>query len=149
VPERLKLLAELKAATVTTCEYCIDIGSHIARRRGIGDEELMALPSHPESERFDELEKLVLDYAVAMTRTPVSVSDDLVADLRGRLDDAQIVELTNLIALENMRGRFNHALGFGSSGFTEGAVCAVALDAVDRPVEVAGANGAPTHAAAR
>ena len=38
---------------------------------------------------------------------------------------AQIVELTNIIALENMRGRFNLALGIGSSGFREGLVCAV------------------------
>jgi AhpD family alkylhydroperoxidase len=35
VDERLKLLAELKAATLTSCEYCVDIGSQIARRAGI------------------------------------------------------------------------------------------------------------------
>jgi AhpD family alkylhydroperoxidase len=142
VPKRLKLLAELKAATLTTCEYCIDIGSQIARRSGISDEELLALPRHRESDAFDPLEKVVLDYAVAMSRTPVEVSDELFAQLREQLDDAQIVELTSLIALENMRGRFNHALGFGSSGFTQGMVCAV-------PEHAAAANGAvaPAHAA--
>jgi AhpD family alkylhydroperoxidase len=125
VPERLKQLAELKAATLTSCEYCIDIGSQIARRSGIADEVLLDLPRHRESDRFDELEKLVLDYAVAMTRTPVEVDDELFARLREHLDEAQIVELTHQIALENLRGRFNHALGFGASGFSEGMVCAV------------------------
>jgi hypothetical protein len=37
----------------------------------------------------------------------------------------QIVELTHVIALENMRGRFNLALGIGAAGFSEGMVCAV------------------------
>jgi AhpD family alkylhydroperoxidase len=125
VPERLKLLAELKAATMTSCEYCIDIGSQIARRAGLSDEQLLALPRYRESEQFDELEKLVLDYAVGMSRTPVAVPDELFAELRARFEDRQLVELTNVIALENMRGRFNLALGFGSAGFSEGMVCAL------------------------
>jgi hypothetical protein len=37
----------------------------------------------------------------------------------------QIVELTHVIALENMRGRFNLALGIGAAGFSAGMVCAV------------------------
>jgi 4-carboxymuconolactone decarboxylase len=125
VPERLKLLAELKAATMTSCGYCIDIGSQIARRGGLSDDELLALPRYRESELFDELEKLVIDYAVGMSRTPVEVSDELVAALRRSFDEPQLVELTNVIAVENMRGRFNLALGFGSAGFSEGMVCAL------------------------
>src|SRR5262249_18304465 len=81
VEPRLKVLAELKAATLTQCEYCIDIGSQIARRAGVGDDQLLALPRYRESELFDELEKLVLDYAVGMSRTPVAVSDELFAEL--------------------------------------------------------------------
>jgi 4-carboxymuconolactone decarboxylase len=125
VPERLKVLAELKAATMTSCEYCIDIGSQIARRAGLSDDELLALPRYRESGLFDETEKLVLDYAAGMSRTPVEVPDELFAELRGRFDEAQLVELTNVIAVENMRGRFNLALGFGSAGFSEGMVCAL------------------------
>ena len=67
----------------------------------------------------------MLDYAVAVTRTPVDVSDELFAKLREHLDPAQLVELTHAIVLENLYGRFNHALGIGSAGFSEGMVCAV------------------------
>ncbi len=123
--ERLKTLAELKAATLTHCEYCIDMGSQIARRVGLSDEQLLALPAYRTSALFTDLEKLVLDYAVGMSRTPVEVSDSLFAELRKHFDDAQLVELTHVIALENMRGRFNLALGIGASGFSEGMVCAV------------------------
>jgi AhpD family alkylhydroperoxidase len=123
--KRFKALAELKAATLTHCEYCIDLGSQIARRWGLSDEQLLALPSYRASALFTDLEKLVLDYAVGMSRTPVEVSDALVAELREHFDDPQLVELTHLIALENMRGRFNLALGVGAAGFSEGMVCAV------------------------
>ncbi|MGH3321641.1 MAG: carboxymuconolactone decarboxylase family protein [Streptosporangiaceae bacterium] len=122
--QRLRALAELKTATLTRCAYCIDLGSQIARRWGLTDEELLALPSYRTSALFSDLDKLVLDYAVAMSRTPVDVPDALVAKLRDHLDDAQLVELTHLIAAENMRGRFNLALGIGAAGFSDGMVCA-------------------------
>jgi AhpD family alkylhydroperoxidase len=125
VDQRLRALVQLEAATLTHCEYCIDIGSQISRRWGLSDQELLALPLYQTSPLFSDLEKLVLDYAVGMSRTPVEVSDALFARLREHFDDAQLVVLTHLTALENMRGRFNLALGVGAAGFSEGMVCAV------------------------
>jgi len=122
---RLKVLAGLKAATLTNCEFCIDLGSQVARLSGLSDEQLLALPHYRESDLFTDLEKLVLDYATGISRTPVEVPDDLFARLREHFDEAQLVELTSAIALENMRGRFNLALGVGAAGFSEGMVCAV------------------------
>ena len=122
---RLQVLAELKATTVIGCEFCIDLASQIARRSGLSDEQLLALPRYQDSGLFTELEKLVMDYAVAMTRTPARVPDELFSRLRGRLDEGQLVELTHHIALENLRGRFNVAFGVGAAGFSEGMVCAV------------------------
>jgi 4-carboxymuconolactone decarboxylase len=122
---RYHALAELKAATMTTCDYCIDLGSQVARRWGLSDEELLALAHYRSSPLFTDVEKLVLDYAVGMSRTPVDVSDELFAALRGHFSEPQLVELTHLIALENLRGRFNLALGVGSAGFSAGRVCAV------------------------
>jgi len=122
---RLHALASLKAATLTHCEYCIDIGSQVSRQWGLTNEELLALPNYRASALFSDLDKLVMDYAVGMSRTPVEVSDELFDTLRQHFDAAQLVELTHLIAVENMYGRFNHALGVGSAGFSDGMVCAV------------------------
>ena len=77
----------------------------------------------------------MLDYAVGVSRTPVDVPDELLEQLRRHFDDAQMVELTNAIAIENMRGRFNLSLGIGSAGFSEGMVCIT-------PEPVPAANGA-------
>ena len=123
--KRLHALAELKAATLTHCEYCIDMGSAISHQWGLTDEELLALPNYQTSPLFSELGKLVLDYAVGMSRTPVEVSDELFDRLQEHFDEGQLVEPSHHIALENMRGRFNLALGIGSAGFSEGMVCAV------------------------
>jgi alkylhydroperoxidase family enzyme len=64
-----------------------------------------------------------------MTRTPVEVSDALFARLQQHLNNAQLVELTAVIAWENYRARFNHAFGIESANFTEGAVCALPVPA--------------------
>lgn len=125
VEKRLKALAVVKAAAAIHCEYCIDIASSAARKSGLSDAKLLALPRYRESEEFSDLEKLVLDYAVAISRTPVQVPDELFAALRRHFDERQIVELTSAIAIENLHARFNAALDIGSAAFSEGRVCAV------------------------
>jgi AhpD family alkylhydroperoxidase len=124
VPAHLRALAALKSAVMQGCEMCQDIGSFEARATGIDDHQLRDLHRYRESEHFDELERLVLDLAVGMTVTPVRVEEELIADLRLHLDDAQLVELVNLIAVENLRSRFNAAFDLGAAGFSEGMACA-------------------------
>lgn len=125
LPDRYRHLAELKAATMTHCEYCIDIGSQLSRQSGLRDEELLALADYGASPLFDECDNLVLDYATGMSRTPAEVTDRLFSGLRQSFTEEQMVELTHVIALENHRGRFNLAMGIGSAGFSDGMVCAV------------------------
>jgi alkylhydroperoxidase family enzyme len=67
----------------------------------------------------------VLDYAVALTTTPDSATDEMVAKLRTRLDDEQLVELTTMIAWENFRARFNRGFDVAAQGFSAGASCPI------------------------
>jgi alkylhydroperoxidase family enzyme len=89
----------------------------------MSERQIAELSQYRTSDAFDALEKLVLDYATAMTST--DVEDDLVSALREHLNDAQLVELTACIAWENYRARFNHALRIEADGFVEGAACAL------------------------
>jgi alkylhydroperoxidase family enzyme len=123
VPEQLKHLASTKAAAMTGCEYCMDIASMLSSKSGLTEAKLRALPDYATSAEFDAVERLVLDLAVGMTKTPVDVSDDLFARLAEHFDEAQLVELAHEIALENMRGRFNWSFGIGAQGYSEGAFC--------------------------
>lgn len=101
--------------------------------------QLRDLAHYKESAAFSPLEKLVIDYAVEMTKTPVEVPDALFAALRQHFDAPQLVELTAAIAWENYRARFDHALGIEAQGFSEGAFCALP----ERPA----AGAEPTKAA--
>ena len=82
--------------------------------------QLRDLPVYETSPAFSPLERLVLDYAVAMTRTPVEVSDRLFEGLRRHFTEAQLVELTAAIAWENYRARFDHAFAIEAQGFSKG-----------------------------
>ena len=138
VEERIKHLAELRAAMVPGCEWCCNFGSSISEAAGVSEDDLREVPTYASSERFSAVEKLVMDYATGVSRSPVEVSDELFARLREHFDEAQLVELTNIIALENYRARFNWAFGIESQGFADGSFCV-------RPDAVAG-NGAASSA---
>jgi alkylhydroperoxidase family enzyme len=97
----------------------------VGRKQGITEQQLLDLAHFEGSPAYSEIEKLVLQYAVAMTQTPVEVSDELFAELRKHFNPQQMVELTSAIAWENYRARFDHAFGIESEGFSEGAVCAI------------------------
>jgi 4-carboxymuconolactone decarboxylase len=146
VPQHLRALAALKSAVMQGCEMCQDIGSFEARVHGISDAQLRDLHRYRDSEHFDDTERLVLDLAVAMTVTPVAVTDELIGALRERFDEKQVVELVNLVAVENLRSRFNGAFGLGAAGFSEGAVCA-RMEPEAAGVADEGASPAPVLAA--
>jgi AhpD family alkylhydroperoxidase len=122
VDERTKNLIELKGAQMIGCEFCVDLGSQICRNSGFSDEELLALPRYGQSDLFTEREKLALDYAVGVMRTPVEVTDELFVRMKEHFSDQQLVELTALLTLVNL-DRFNAAFRIGSAGFSEGMVC--------------------------
>jgi AhpD family alkylhydroperoxidase len=123
VPARLKHLAELRAGMVAGCEWCLDFGSAISAEAGVSEDDLRELAAYEASERFNGLEKLVLDYATGMSRSPVEIPNQLFDELAVHLGEAQLVELTNIIALENYRARFNWAFGLEGQGFSEGSFC--------------------------
>jgi len=101
----------------------------VGRASGITTELIANLNNYRSDFNFSELERLVLEYADGMTRTPVEVSDALFAKLREKFNEAQLVELTSGIAWENYRARFDHAFGIEAENFTEGAVCALPVRA--------------------
>jgi 4-carboxymuconolactone decarboxylase len=103
----------------------MDIGSAVGRQQGVSEQQIHEMAEFETSAAYSELEKLTLRYAVAMTQTPVEVSDELFDQLRAHFNPQQMVELTSAIAWENYRARFDHAFGIESEGFSEGAACAL------------------------
>lgn len=123
VPENLESLASMAAARTVGCAYCIDIGPAVARLRGVSERQILELMDFETSTAFDEIERAVIRYSMAMCSTPIKVTDEVFAAVRRHFSPAQIVELTAAIAWENNRARFNHALELDPDGFSEGAYC--------------------------
>jgi alkylhydroperoxidase family enzyme len=84
---------------------------------GADEEKVWEVPTWRESARFSPMERAALEYAEAMTITGQRVSDELFARARSFFDEAQIVELTAAVALENFRSKLNVPLGIEAQGF--------------------------------
>jgi alkylhydroperoxidase family enzyme len=95
----------------------------VSRALGISDAELAALESYRESPLFDQIDRLILDLAVAMSQTPATVPEQLRDDLLQHLSSGQLAEVATTIAWENHRARLNRALGVRAAGFSDGAYC--------------------------
>jgi alkylhydroperoxidase family enzyme len=115
----LKALAVMASAVSIGCSWCIDFGYWISSQGGVDPAKLRDVPRWRDSGVYTDLERQVMAYAEAATETPVAVTDEMVAALRDHLDDAELVELTMMIAVENVRSRFNSALGLTSQGFKD------------------------------
>jgi alkylhydroperoxidase family enzyme len=129
----LRWLALQAASTRIGCSWCVDYGYCEGLHDGIDPSKVRAVGDWRASDRFDERERVVLEYAEAATDNPAEVADELATRVRAQLSDAEFVELAAWVALENFRSRFNAGLGLRSQGFSDNCevpVGAVGADAV-------------------
>ncbi|MBI2226882.1 MAG: carboxymuconolactone decarboxylase family protein [Betaproteobacteria bacterium] len=117
----LRALILVRVSQINWCSFCIDINSATCLKRGVSEEKLAALPQFAESALFDEREKAALHYAEAMTDSNRHSDPALIARLRQHFSDDAIIELTALIAYQNMSSKFNAALGVPAQGFCAAA----------------------------
>lgn len=113
----LRAYAVLASAGVVGCSWCLDFGYFVSRHEGVDPVKLGQVQGWQESAVFSDLERDVIAYAEAMSATPMTVTDELTGRLLHELGPGAVVELTQLVALENMRSRFNGAAGLESQGF--------------------------------
>ena len=95
----------------------MDINASRGMQSGATEDKIRAVDQAATSPLFDEAERAALAYAEAMTTTGQRVSAELFARVRTHFGEAQVVELTAAIALENFRSKFNVALGIEAQGF--------------------------------
>ncbi|MDI4239306.1 carboxymuconolactone decarboxylase family protein [Bradyrhizobium sp. Arg237L] len=112
LPKRYLELALVTVSLLNRCTYCV---SHHAPKLAIqgvseeGAERLLDYHNHPE---LDDLDKLVVEYAIAVTNSWNKTRDEIFVRLRQHFSEAQIVELTWRTALSGAFNRFNDILQF-------------------------------------
>ncbi|MCI0401037.1 MAG: carboxymuconolactone decarboxylase family protein [Gammaproteobacteria bacterium] len=113
----LRSLVIVRVSQINWCRFCVDINSATLAERAGSMEKVEAIEHWRESDHFDEIEKIALEYAEAITYSDQQVSDELMQRLRSFLDEDAIVELTGLISFQNLSSKFNSALDVPSQGF--------------------------------
>jgi alkylhydroperoxidase family enzyme len=82
-----------------------------------GQEKLAEVATWRDSTLFSASERVALEYAERVTYTDQKIDDAFFAEVKKHFTEAQIVELTFAVALENFRSKFNPALGVEGQGF--------------------------------
>lgn len=113
----LKSFAHMAVASYVGCSWCLDFNYFMAFNEGLDVDRAREIPRWRESEVFTPLERQVFAYAEAVTDTPPTVTDEMVARLLDELGPAAVVELTSMIGFANLTTRGNVALGIESEGF--------------------------------
>jgi AhpD family alkylhydroperoxidase len=113
----LRSLVTGRVSQINHCAFCVDINSATLVKRGVSVEKVDALGNWRDSPHFEPDERLALEYAEAITNTGRAVDDNLRNRLKERWDDDSIVELTALIAFQNLSSKFNAALDVPPQGF--------------------------------
>jgi alkylhydroperoxidase family enzyme len=102
---------------INWCRFCVDINSATLSKRAGSMDKVEQLEQWRESDLFDARERAVLAYTEAMTYSEQQVDEDLIEGLKAFFDDDAIVELTGLIAFQNLSSKFNAALDVPPQGF--------------------------------
>jgi alkylhydroperoxidase family enzyme len=114
---QLKSLAHLATVSLVGCGACLDFGYLQAHFQKLDLDKAREVPRWRESTVFTPLERDVMEYAEAMTRTPPTVTDAMSARLLDQLGAPALVELTAFIGIANLASRSNVSLGIEAQGF--------------------------------
>lgn len=115
----LRSLVTVRVSQINWCQFCIDINSASLAERSGSTEKVAAVEEWQSSDLYSEKERLALEYAEAVTYSDRQVSDELMARLKLVFDEDSIVELTGLIAFQNLSSKFNSALDVAPQGFCQ------------------------------
>jgi alkylhydroperoxidase family enzyme len=106
---KLRELAILRVGLLNGATYEVRAHVPFGLAEGMSQAQIDAIENWRESKLFSKEERAVLGYADAMTRD-IRVPDALFAELKGFLDEREIVELTTTIAGYNLVSRFLEAI---------------------------------------
>ena len=113
----MRSLVTVRVSQINWCRFCVDLNSATLARRSGSMEKVERLSGWRDSDAFNETERAALEYAEEITCSDRQVSDETVKRLRAVFDEDAIVELTGLIAFQNLSSKFNSALDVESQGF--------------------------------
>ena len=117
LPRELRLMVIVRVSQMNRCQFCIDLNTARLMRLLKSSKKVLELSSWFESTLFSKKERAVLDYVDKITDSNSEVDDHCFEQLKAFFDEKSLIELTALIAFQNMSTKFNEALRIPSQGF--------------------------------
>jgi AhpD family alkylhydroperoxidase len=117
LPPVLRSLITVRVSQLNGCRFCVDINSATLLKRGVAFAKVEALDVWQQSDLFSESERTALEYAEAVTLHSGDIQAGLMERLKKHFAEDAIIELTALIAFQNLSSKFNSALGVPPQGF--------------------------------
>jgi AhpD family alkylhydroperoxidase len=111
----LRSLVMVRVSQINLCAFCVDINAATLAERGVATQKVEAIAAWRASPLFDPEEKLALEYAEAVTLN--RVDDSLRERVLQHFKVDATIELTGLVAFQNLSSKFNAALGVPAQGF--------------------------------
>ena len=115
----LRTLISVRISHINNCKFCIDMNSHLFFESKGETEKINQLKTWQGSNVYSLKEKVALEYAETITITGRKVSQELQATLLEHFKKEEIIELTAIIAYQNLSSKFNSALDIKPNGFCE------------------------------
>lgn len=113
----LRSLVTVRVSQINWCAFCVDLNSATLLKRGVDWQKVAALQDFASSDLFSAREKAALAYAEAVTYSDRQPTGEHFEHLRRHFEENAIVELTALVAFQNLSSKFNAALGIEAQGF--------------------------------
>lgn len=113
----LRSLVTVRVSQINHCEFCIDINATTLLKRGVSEAKTAQLNNWQNSDEFSEIERIALEYTESITYSDKEVTSEQITELKKYFTDDELVELTGMIAFQNMSSKFNSALDIPSQGF--------------------------------
>lgn len=103
-------LAVVTVSKLNACDYCVAHHSPHLRVDGMSEQGLETILKYQDHPELDSTDKLVVEYAIAVTQNAGRIRDSVHTRLAEVFSEAEIVELTLRISLCGFFNRFNDAL---------------------------------------
>lgn len=124
INKRILKIIRVQVSVMIACPFCIDMNAFEFDKAGLTIDEVNAIRSGDyKFHSFSEKEQLVMEYVNIVTKTPVIIPEETVANLHKQFSERGIVIIASTIAQVNYWARLIRSLGIPVAGF--GDICKI------------------------
>ncbi|WP_242833783.1 carboxymuconolactone decarboxylase family protein [Desulfosporosinus sp. OT] len=120
--KRILKLVRVQSSFAVSCPFCVDMNSFEFEKVGITEVEMSSIQrliDINQVQTFSIREKIAMEYASCISKSPISIPSTLVQELKKNFSEREIVILAATVAQVNYWARLLQGLGVPPAGFSD------------------------------